>query len=425
MTPQWGFVIAACTALVLLLAFGGIGTSMQLERARGLHPDEAVDGVRAVLRILIVFSLVTPFWSLFDQKASTWVVQANSMITTFSVFGNEFTLLPAQMQALNPLLVMLLIPFNNLVLFPMLQKLGYTPTRAAPHDGRYRLLGPVLAGDRHHPGLDGRRHADLDGLADPAVCAADDGRSAGLGHRPRIRLQPGPGLDEGRDHGPVEPGGHGRQPVGAGRERSRQERRRAGHDRDSGLGVIAFQMYFFAAFALLAAIAFGLYAKRYRMVDHYRSNETAQAPAAVKAYGRRDGGCRECDIRHPASKMARMTPSIRYAALFAFLGLRQRPRRHSPASLRHALLRHRPASGAGDTGGARRLARPPPRPMARHGSGRPLPPLPLPERIDRRRAGAKVQGAAGRCWNLQCTPAPFRPRQRSASSTSRPARCWP
>ena len=41
---------------------------MQLERARGKHSDEAVDGVRAVLRILIVFALVTPFWSLFDQK---------------------------------------------------------------------------------------------------------------------------------------------------------------------------------------------------------------------------------------------------------------------------------------------------------------------------------------------------------------------
>ena len=48
---------------------------MQLERARGTHPDEAVDGVRAVLRILVLFALVTPFWSLFDQKASTWVLQ--------------------------------------------------------------------------------------------------------------------------------------------------------------------------------------------------------------------------------------------------------------------------------------------------------------------------------------------------------------
>jgi hypothetical protein len=44
------FVITACLALGSLIAFGGIGASLQLERARGQHPDEAVEGVRAVLR---------------------------------------------------------------------------------------------------------------------------------------------------------------------------------------------------------------------------------------------------------------------------------------------------------------------------------------------------------------------------------------
>src|SRR5690606_41531573 len=76
----FGFVITACLALGVLIAFGGWGASLQLERARGLHPDAAVDGVRAVLRILIVFALVTPFWSLFDQKASTWIIQGNAMV---------------------------------------------------------------------------------------------------------------------------------------------------------------------------------------------------------------------------------------------------------------------------------------------------------------------------------------------------------
>ena len=32
-----------------------------------------------VLRVLVLFALVTPFWSLFDQKASTWVLQADAM----------------------------------------------------------------------------------------------------------------------------------------------------------------------------------------------------------------------------------------------------------------------------------------------------------------------------------------------------------
>jgi POT family proton-dependent oligopeptide transporter len=38
----------------------------------------------------------------------------------------------------------------------------------------------------------------------------------------------------------------------------------------SGMGVISFQMFFFAGFAFLAALAFGLYASRYKLVDHYR-----------------------------------------------------------------------------------------------------------------------------------------------------------
>src|SRR5687768_5563693 len=102
---ELGFVIAFCLALLSVIVFGGLGAWNQLDRARAVHPAEAVDGVRAVLRILIVFAFTTPFWSLFDQKASTWVLQANDMVKP-----GWFE--PSQMQALNPLLVMLLIPFN-------------------------------------------------------------------------------------------------------------------------------------------------------------------------------------------------------------------------------------------------------------------------------------------------------------------------
>ena len=38
----------------------------------------------------------------------------------------------------------------------------------------------------------------------------------------------------------------------------------------TGFGVTAFQMFFFAAFAFLAALAFGLVARRYRVADYYR-----------------------------------------------------------------------------------------------------------------------------------------------------------
>ena len=38
----------------------------------------------------------------------------------------------------------------------------------------------------------------------------------------------------------------------------------------SGIGVISFQMFFFAGFAFVAAAAFGLVAKRYTLKDYYR-----------------------------------------------------------------------------------------------------------------------------------------------------------
>jgi POT family proton-dependent oligopeptide transporter len=44
-----------------------------------------------------------------------------------------------------------------------------------------------------------------------------------------------------------------------------------GHIASTGLGLMSFQMYFFAAFAFLATLAFGWYAARYRVVNHYRT----------------------------------------------------------------------------------------------------------------------------------------------------------
>jgi POT family proton-dependent oligopeptide transporter len=39
----------------------------------------------------------------------------------------------------------------------------------------------------------------------------------------------------------------------------------------TGFGVMAGQMFFFAAFAFVAALAFGLVARRYPLKDYYRA----------------------------------------------------------------------------------------------------------------------------------------------------------
>jgi POT family proton-dependent oligopeptide transporter len=271
MSFQWGFVIAACSALVLLLAFGGIGTAMQLERARGAHPDEAVDGVRAVLRILIVFALVTPFWSLFDQKASTWIVQANSMTQpTFSFFGNRFTFVPAQMQALNPLLVMILIPFNNLVLFPAMRRIGIEPTalRRMTAGIGFTALAWVVIGTIQ-VAMDGGTPTSMAWQILPyAILTLGEVLVSATGLEFAYSQAPASmkGIIMSFWNLAVTVGSLWVLIVNA----SVRNDVVLGHIRDSGMGVIAFQMYFFAAFAFAAAVIFGWYASRYRMANHYR-----------------------------------------------------------------------------------------------------------------------------------------------------------
>jgi POT family proton-dependent oligopeptide transporter len=116
-----------------------------LDGAKREHPEEAVDGVRAVFRISgLLLPFVPFFWMLFDQKASTWVVQASAMDP--HVFGFEF--LPSQMQSSNPALVMVLIPLLTAVVYPAFQRGGWelTPLRRMPLGLAIGALSFIIAG---------------------------------------------------------------------------------------------------------------------------------------------------------------------------------------------------------------------------------------------------------------------------------------
>jgi POT family proton-dependent oligopeptide transporter len=98
-----------------------------LEAARARHPQSAIDGAKAVFRIMAIFAPIPVFWALFDQKGSTWIVQATNMDRTIG----SMTLAPSQLMALNPLMVMLIIPLNTFVVYPALERAGIalTPLR--------------------------------------------------------------------------------------------------------------------------------------------------------------------------------------------------------------------------------------------------------------------------------------------------------
>jgi POT family proton-dependent oligopeptide transporter len=253
-----------CIMLVVLLASGAIGASLQLERARDQHPDEAVDGVRAVFRILIVFALVTPFWSLFDQKATTWVLQANDM-TKPSWFA------PAQMQALNPALVMLIIPFNNLVLWPYLRRMGREPTQIQKMNMGIAFAGIawVIVGSMQLV-IDGGTKFSIVWQVLPYFFLT-------FGEV----LVSATGLEFAYSQAPLAMKGaimsFWNLAVTVGNiwvvlaNHSVKGETITSHIKDTGISVTAFLMFFFAAFAFAAALAFRAYAKRYRMIDNYRA----------------------------------------------------------------------------------------------------------------------------------------------------------
>ena len=83
-------------------------------------------GLAALGRLSIVYLFVAVFWALFDQTGSSWVLQA--MYMDREVAG--FELLPAQIQAANPLLVMLLIPVFSYRVYPAIDRyFPLTPLR--------------------------------------------------------------------------------------------------------------------------------------------------------------------------------------------------------------------------------------------------------------------------------------------------------
>ncbi|MCA9592891.1 MAG: POT family MFS transporter [Myxococcales bacterium] len=90
---------------------------------------EATEGPVAVLSIMSVFFLVSIFWALFDQHGSSWILQAKQMELSVALpLYGALEVQPSQVAALNPLLVMLLIPLTNYVIYPGVEKLGFKAT---------------------------------------------------------------------------------------------------------------------------------------------------------------------------------------------------------------------------------------------------------------------------------------------------------
>jgi POT family proton-dependent oligopeptide transporter len=82
--------------------------------------------LRALAGLIPLFILIAAFWCVFDQTASAWIEQAQKMDRHVLMWE----LNPAQLQAINPLFILMLIPVFTLVIYPQMSRLlEVTPLR--------------------------------------------------------------------------------------------------------------------------------------------------------------------------------------------------------------------------------------------------------------------------------------------------------
>ncbi|MBC7920301.1 MAG: MFS transporter [Ferruginibacter sp.] len=95
-----------------------------IDAAADRYDADTIEGVKAVYRVLIVFSFVPVFWALWDQCLSEWVLQAQDL--DLRAFGRQW--LPEQVQTVNPFFLLTMIPIFNYGVYPFFEKIGIKTT---------------------------------------------------------------------------------------------------------------------------------------------------------------------------------------------------------------------------------------------------------------------------------------------------------
>lgn len=117
---------------------------LSLRFAEPKFGTQLVDDIRGLGVILVLFLPVIPFWALFDQMGSTWVIQANRMDGRLGCL----TVLPDQMSVLNPLLVIIMVPIIEMFVYPFLAKFNVLvkPLRRMGWGGLLAAVSFIIAG---------------------------------------------------------------------------------------------------------------------------------------------------------------------------------------------------------------------------------------------------------------------------------------
>ncbi|XP_041115916.1 solute carrier family 15 member 1-like [Polyodon spathula] len=91
------------------------------------YDKRLVAQIKMVLKVLFLYLPLPMFWTLFDQQGSRWTFQATTMDGHFG----SIQIQPDQMQIVNPILIVILVPIVDRLVYPLIKKckLNFTPLR--------------------------------------------------------------------------------------------------------------------------------------------------------------------------------------------------------------------------------------------------------------------------------------------------------
>ncbi|XP_014728863.1 PREDICTED: solute carrier family 15 member 1 [Sturnus vulgaris] len=97
-----------------------------LDWASDKYDKRLIAQTKMVLRVLFLYIPLPMFWAVFDQQGSRWTLQATAMDGNFG-----FQIQPDQMQIVNPILIVIMVPVVDSLLYPLIKKckLNFTPLK--------------------------------------------------------------------------------------------------------------------------------------------------------------------------------------------------------------------------------------------------------------------------------------------------------
>lgn len=127
--PHWAFgVPGVLMGLATLMFWMGRKKFIHIPAGGWSFLDEffSWEGVLAILKLAVIYVFVAVFWALFDQTGSSWIQQAQDMDREWL----GMTWLPSQLQAINPIMILVYIPIFTFGIYPAIGKVfKLTPIR--------------------------------------------------------------------------------------------------------------------------------------------------------------------------------------------------------------------------------------------------------------------------------------------------------